>query len=445
MRRFLFSAVTFIALCISNALVAQVKVFPTAYDFGTVEIASSMNAAYTYTNYGSRKNFLLKVEAPSGVTYKKSNKPVEPGDTDTLFVYYAPEKNGVFNEAIKLYFSDDPKPQTVRLKGNLKILDRVADIDCPTFDGKSTAGTNVVLCNVNYTVIDSKTKQPIPGAEITNFQNGVKRFTVRTQPSGSIPISISSSLYAYEVTADNYNVLHAQHYIQRGLNQITFELTPLEKEQPKPDTLQGVATTKVDTIPIARDTTMELPVNEYAYNNIVFLIDVSSSMNTGDRMPLLKTSMTELAKRLRQGDRVAIVTYADKAKIVRPSMPVVDKSELENIILNLTPNGGTSADKGLAMAQNVLLENYLPDGNNQLVLATDGSFALKEKDLQLFQNGAVNGQPVNICVVGFGNNKNSLQSLKKTAKRFKARYLHIDKSENANDALLDEVKKNSKR
>ena len=97
------------------------------------------------------------------------------------------------------------------------------------------------------------------------------------------------------------------------------------------------------------------------------------------------------------------------------------------------------------MAQEVLLDNYLQEGNNQLVLATDGSFALKEKDLQLFQNGAANGKQVNICVVGFGDNKNSLQSLKKTAKRFNARYLHIDKSENANDALLDEVKKNSKR
>ena len=58
MRRILFSAVAVTALCISNVLVAQVTVYPTTYEFGNVEIASSMNAAYAFTNYGSRNVFL---------------------------------------------------------------------------------------------------------------------------------------------------------------------------------------------------------------------------------------------------------------------------------------------------------------------------------------------------------------------------------------------------
>ena len=97
------------------------------------------------------------------------------------------------------------------------------------------------------------------------------------------------------------------------------------------------------------------------------------------------------------------------------------------------------------MAHDVLLENYLDQGNNQLVLATDGSFTLKESDLKLFNNGTIDGKPLNICVTGFGHNKDAIKSLKKTSKRFNGKFIHIDKSEQATNALLEEVKQNSRK
>jgi len=445
MRLYAF-AVTLFPLFVSHALVAQVTVVPATYDLGTVEVASSLNAVFAFSNNTDKNVYLLKVEAPETVAYNKPDRATAPAGTDTLRLVYTPEKNGAFNETVRLYFSDSPEPRTVKFKGNLKILNRVADIDCPTFNGKA-AGANVVLCNVNFSVIDTRTKEPVPFAGINMSQAGATRFSLRTQSNGSVPTSVTPGRYGFEVSAVGYDTLRSQYPISRATRQVTFELstpTPLPTAAPKP--VVADVTPVRDTLPAPpRGATEELPVAEYAYNNIVFLIDVSSSMNTADRMPLLKKSMSELAKRLREGDRVAIVTYADKAKVIRESKPVTDKDELQNIIEALTPNGGTSADKGLATAHDVLFDNYLPDGNNQLVLATDGSFSLKESDLQLFNSGTENDRPVNVCVAGFGRNEEALKSLKKTSKRFSGRFVRIDRSEQATDALLDEVKKNSRR
>ncbi|HZG01767.1 MAG TPA: VWA domain-containing protein, partial [Chitinophagales bacterium] len=403
------------------------------------------NAAYAFTNASGKNVYLLKVEAPHTVTYRKPMNAMAPGASDTFRLVFAPEKDGSFNESVKLYFSDSPEPRVVRFKGNLKILDRVADIDCPTFDGKA-AGTNVVMCNVKFTVIDADTKEKIPGASIDVAQGPVHRFALKTQANGSIPVSLTPGQYGFEVSAAGYNAASRSEPVNRASRDIVFELTR-PRVAPKPEPTESAVASVDSTGPLTPTSgnTEELSVDEYAYNNIVFLIDVSSSMNTSDRMPLLKKSMSELAKRLRPGDRVAVVTYADKAKIIRESKPVTDKDELQRLIESLTPNGGTSADKGLAMAHEVLLENYLDQGNNQLVLATDGSFTLKESDLKLFSNGTIDGKPLNICVTGFGQNKDAIKSLRKTSKRFNGKFIHIDKSEHATNALLDEVKQNSRK
>jgi Ca-activated chloride channel family protein len=189
----------------------------------------------------------------------------------------------------------------------------------------------------------------------------------------------------------------------------------------------------------------ELPIDKYSFNNIVFLIDVSSSMSMSDRLPLLKKSMATLINQLRPVDRVSIITYASNASVLYPSKPVTSKEELILLIESLSAGGSTSADKGLKLSYDVMVENYITNGNNQLIIATDGAFTLKEKDLNLFNGGAANNQPIKVSIIGFGKNKDAQKGLRQMAKQFKGSYIYIANSNDAERALLDEIKKNSRK
>jgi Ca-activated chloride channel family protein len=109
-------------------------------------------------------------------------------------------------------------------------------------------------------------------------------------------------------------------------------------------------------------------------NNLVFLLDVSGSMQSPDKLPLVKASMRLLVNELREQDRVAIVVYAGAAGLVLPSTPGSEKTRILEAIDALEAGGSTAGGAGIQLAYDVAREQHRRNGNNRVVLATDGDF-----------------------------------------------------------------------
>ncbi|MFH2094364.1 MAG: von Willebrand factor type A domain-containing protein, partial [Bacteroidota bacterium] len=109
-------------------------------------------------------------------------------------------------------------------------------------------------------------------------------------------------------------------------------------------------------------------------NNLVFLIDVSGSMGSANKLPLLKQAFKILVDNLRDNDRVAIVVYAGAAGEVLPSTPGNEKQKIIASLDQLESGGSTAGGAGIKLAYQIAKQNYIPGGNNRVILATDGDF-----------------------------------------------------------------------
>jgi Ca-activated chloride channel family protein len=165
------------------------------------------------------------------------------------------------------------------------------------------------------------------------------------------------------------------------------------------------------------------------------------------KLPLLKQSMINLLGTLRPIDRLAIVTYADGANIVLSSTPVTDKARIQGIIDGLTASGKTEGGKGMKKAYRVAESNFIPGGNNQIILATDGAFSSlgeEEGELnRLIDTGVRDG--ISLSILGFGNKKYALETMQKFAKQGNGSYHTILTKEDSQGVLVDEIKSRSRK
>lgn len=109
-------------------------------------------------------------------------------------------------------------------------------------------------------------------------------------------------------------------------------------------------------------------------SNLVFLIDVSGSMQSADKLPLLKRSLLKLVEELREGDRVAIVTYAGASGLALESTDAADKTTIREAIEQLGAGGSTNGAAGIRQAHDTARMHFFDEGNNRVILCTDGDF-----------------------------------------------------------------------
>ncbi len=182
-------------------------------------------------------------------------------------------------------------------------------------------------------------------------------------------------------------------------------------------------------------------------NNIVFLIDVSTSMRPEDKLPLLKKSMKQLAAILRPVDRITLITYATGTKIVLPTTTADQKDSICLIIDSLQAKGVTNGVRGLNLAYEVAAAHFLPSGNNQILLATDGLFKdpyFSEKDL-MNQIKSQAAQRIKLSVIGYGDDKVAIKRMHKMAYNGQGQYLQVRSENDDSTVLIDEIKTNSRK
>ncbi|MEM0518395.1 vWA domain-containing protein [Aequorivita flava] len=172
-------------------------------------------------------------------------------------------------------------------------------------------------------------------------------------------------------------------------------------------------------------------------SNLVFLLDVSGSMDSPNKLPLLKAALNVLVDRLREKDKVAIVVYAGAAGLVLPPTSGAEKQLIRNAIENLRAGGSTAGGAGIELAYKIATENFSKDGNNRVILATDGDFNVgKSSDRSmenLIEEKRKSGVFLTCLGFGMGNYKDS--KLETLADKGNGNHAYIDTMQEAQKVL----------
>lgn len=184
----------------------------------------------------------------------------------------------------------------------------------------------------------------------------------------------------------------------------------------------------------------KVPVENLPASNIVFLIDVSGSMDMPNKLPLVKQSIKLLTERLRKEDKVAIVVYAGSAGLVLPSTSGAEKTTIKDAVDRLEAGGSTAGGAGIKLAYNVAREQFLKNGNNRIILCTDGDFnvgASSDDELErMIEEERKSG--VFLTVLGYGTGNYQDAKMQKLANKGNGNHAYIDGFNEARKVLVNE-------
>ena len=187
--------------------------------------------------------------------------------------------------------------------------------------------------------------------------------------------------------------------------------------------------------------TQDIDYSRAPASNLVFLLDVSGSMYSDDKLPLLQESFSLLAENLTDKDRISIVTYASEDKIVLDGAHGNETRKIKKALDGLEAGGGTHGSKGIETAYALAEENFIKGGNNRIILATDGDLNIgltSEEELEgLITDKKESG--IFLSVLGFGTGNIKDNKMETLADKGNGNYAYIDCLREANKVLVEEM------
>src|SRR5579862_9522077 len=184
----------------------------------------------------------------------------------------------------------------------------------------------------------------------------------------------------------------------------------------------------------------KIPTENLPASNLVFLIDVSGSMMEPEKLPLVQKSLKMLVDQLREQDRVSLVVYAGNAGLVLPSTPGSEKIKIKNAIDALEAGGSTAGGAGIQLAYKVASQHFIRNGNNRIILCTDGDFNVgPSSDSELFDiidKEKKTGVFLTVLGYGMGNYKDA--KMEKLADKGNGNHAYIDNEMEAKKVLVNE-------
>ncbi|MBN3881597.1 MAG: VWA domain-containing protein [Nostoc sp. JL34] len=244
------------------------------------------------------------------------------------------------------------------------------------------------------------TQGELPPKDAVRIEELINYFTYNyPQPKGNRPFSVTT-----EVTAAPWNPQHK-------LVQVGLQGKRLESETLPP-------------------------------SNLVFLIDVSGSMDDPNKLPLVQQSLKLLVNKLRPEDRVSLVVYAGNAGLVLPATPGSQKSKILAAIDRLEAGGSTAGGQGIELAYKIAKQSFLKSGNNRVILATDGDFNVgvsSDGDLtRLIEQKRDQG--IFLTVLGFGTGNYKDAKMEQLADKGNGNYAYIDTLLEAKKVLVNDLR-----
>lgn len=176
-------------------------------------------------------------------------------------------------------------------------------------------------------------------------------------------------------------------------------------------------------------------------SNLVFLVDVSGSMDEPNQLPLVMRGLKTLAKQLEENDRVAIVVYASAEGLVLDSTPGTRAEEIVNVLNQLEAGGSTNGGAGIELAYRIAGDHFIQGGTNRVILCTDGDFNVGTTSTaaleRLVEEKAQSG--IFLTVLGFGRGNLNDQMMETISGRGNGNYYYIDSDREAQKVLVEEM------
>lgn len=353
-------------------------------DIGIQEQIYKVKADYIIQNNQTKNLYLLRADAQKGITIRAAKKTLKPNDTTLIVVEFIPANTGKFSETINLITSADGAPFKMLLSGNIKSIKTDDKTACFYFKKPNT------------TVV--KNSEPIVVIEPTKHKD-----TSNKIPDNTVPSEIKEPITKTEASTSS------------------------------------APATKV-TEPVEVKTILD--ENLYKPNNIIFLVDVSGSMKDTNKLKVMQYALHNLIDALRPNDKITFITYADSVKIIRDGLSGDNKKELNEVVDKLKAKGLTKGNKAILFSLDVALKNYISNGNNQIILATDGKFRFYPDDQKTYITKQ-GDKSIKFSTMAFGNDKDAMKNLKEIAEIGKGNFIHIKSRVKAKEQLLNEIKENS--
>lgn len=181
--------------------------------------------------------------------------------------------------------------------------------------------------------------------------------------------------------------------------------------------------------------------NQLPPANLVFLVDVSGSMDEPDKLPLAKASLKMLTKNLREQDTISLITYAGNTEIVLPATSGKETAKIISAIDRLTANGSTNGESAIKLAYQQAREQFKKDGINRILMMTDGDFNVGvlgvDEMLEIIRRERDSG--VSLSTFGFGQGNLNDYMMEQVADNGNGNYSYIDSLSEAKKALIDEM------
>ncbi|MEO0337566.1 MAG: von Willebrand factor type A domain-containing protein, partial [Pseudomonadota bacterium] len=185
----------------------------------------------------------------------------------------------------------------------------------------------------------------------------------------------------------------------------------------------------------------EIDWSDRKASNLVFLIDVSGSMSSPNKLPLVKQGLKLMIENMGKKDRVAIVVYAGSSGLVLPSTSGSEKEEILAAFDRLSAGGSTNGGAGIQLAYKVAKENYIKGGINRVILATDGDFNVgttnRESLIELIKQKAKSN--VFLTVLGFGTGNLQDSQMEQIANKGNGSYAYIDSFREGKRVLVEQM------
>ena len=451
--------------------ITQVAFNSTRHDFGDLESYDLRYIDIVLSNKGQKEAWVLSVKKPREVAYIISNQIIPKDSTTVLRFQINPKEKGRFNYSIDVFTSDKGEATKIKLTGILRDLDvnnPSSFTACPTFSDRPGGG-NPNDFDLTVVTIDKDSREELSNSNVTMIQNGRAIWENTTNRKGIIKEDATLGLSYFFAEHEGYYSAEKGQYVNFRRNHVLIELerdrtiveappvlidtTTLVVIEPEPEIIIEIETNEPDVEEAPPITTIEtnVPVlltdldrdnfDEEYFNpvNVVFILDVSSSMKQVDKIELMKYSLMQLTDMLRPQDKFSIVTYATDSRVILKPTSGSEKEKIKNEIEELKAYGYTAGGSGIKLGYKTALTSKISNGTNHVILITDGAFNRNSDDYKRYIKKYLK-KGITMSVVGIRNKTGDKLEMEESATLGGGRYVPILKLEDAKHNLKNEIR-----
>ncbi len=473
------------------------SIAPEVFDFKTVDLWKNDTAFFTILNTGNSPFIFLPIRYNEEVLIVLPKGKIEAGSSGQIKLIYFTQNKGIFKKNFPVYISTSNTPIDLTIKGKIIGFHQDAMLNCPSLvntkvlnkdetsilvcvqdsmSGKALDGFEMVLKNnFSYQIIEKSVKDRIRFNNLTpNVYDVSVRLAGYEYKNQQIVVSRNSKKFVIKlIQTVNYkdgliitNTVASDTIIETKIaEEVDEEIEKLRQKfndlyKDKQIIEKDVVVVEESTVDTALFNTSQsyinlpdfesngiLNKNKYANNNIVFLIDVSSSMDRPEKLPYLKKSVKDMINILRQEDLVTVIIYASTVTVLLQGEPGDNKVVINSVIDQLGAKGLSHGTKGLNIAYANAKKNFINGGNNQIILVSDGLFNSTDfsaTDIYKLAKWNAETEKINTSVIGLGKNKEAIDFMKRLSENGSGNFIQIRNETDTATVLINEIMNNSR-